>query len=188
MSAEPRADLRERQRIRVDALHHRKEVPPAGLRRVGGRDARVLEDATKEEGALRGGIAAVADGMVGAGLAERAVDGAPRIAGELRCDSSEVAPAHRFPPNEETVTRAAPGGRRPHARRGRECASHASAAWPRPSSSRWPLRRSASHLRERPREGPPPRRRRSRIISLREREAALGPPAPASSLTKARLI
>src|SRR3954467_1566217 len=92
--AEASANLRERQRIGVDALHHREQIPPARLGRVGARDPRVLEDASEKESALRGGVAAIANGGIRARLAERAVDGTPRVAGELRSDSSKVTPAH----------------------------------------------------------------------------------------------
>src|SRR3954471_9679048 len=92
--AESSTYLCERQRIGVDALHHRQEIPPARLGRLGARDPRVLEDASAKESALRGGVAAIPSSVVRASLAERAVDGPPRFAGELRGDSSKVTPAH----------------------------------------------------------------------------------------------
>src|SRR5512142_1336847 len=93
VAADASADLREGKRIGVDALHHRQEIPPPRLRRLGAGDARVFQDASEEESALRRSVAAVADRVVRARLAECSVDGAPSVAGELRGDSCEVAPA-----------------------------------------------------------------------------------------------
>ena len=96
MTAESSADLGEGQRVGVDALHRREQVPPARMRGLGAGDPGVLENTTEKKRALRGRVAAIPDGVIGARLPERAIDGAPRVARELRGDSSEVAPAHSW--------------------------------------------------------------------------------------------
>ena len=158
-SPDARLHLREGQRIGIDALEHRQHIAPSCLRRLGARDARVLEDAAQDERAIRRRVAAVANDPIGARLAQRAVDGSLRVAGELRrrarsshaSSASMRNEAYAFNGdatlNEGNARPAVPSDRRRRVRRGRGCGERAVQSFARPSNSPSRLRRSASRPR-----------------------------------------
>jgi hypothetical protein len=92
-AAEAGPHFGEGQRLGIDALHHRKQIPPTGLGRLGVGDPSVLENAPEDERTIGGAVAAIPYGAVCSRFSQCTIDGATRIVSQLRRETAEITPA-----------------------------------------------------------------------------------------------